>query len=174
MAGGILDTEKKSFNGTFDYAGSCGIANCPNTKLPASQSTPTDKSFYILYGSLILLCVLSILITIFFMDNISDDDENNVEKENEQEEGDQNKKIDVGKRFVEELKSLIKLYSKIDVWLIFPLTFYTGFEVTFVWFEYSRVSILLNVFQMISYELLIFNRLLLRVYWVLIMLDGLI
>jgi hypothetical protein len=76
------------------------------------------------------------------MDNISDDDEDEDVEKNEQEKVEQKKKIDIGKRFIEELKSLVKLYSKLDVWLLFPLTFYTGFEVTFVWFEYSRVSLL--------------------------------
>jgi hypothetical protein len=77
------------------------------------------------------------------MDNISDDDDDGINdvQNNEQEKKDQKKKLDIGKRFIEEIKSLIKLYSKIDVWLLFPLTFYTGFEVTFVWFEYSRVSL---------------------------------
>ena len=76
------------------------------------------------------------------MDNISDDDEDEDVEKNEQVKVEQKKKIDIGKRYIEELKSLVKLYSKLDVWLLFPLTFYTGFEVTFVWFEYSRVSLL--------------------------------
>jgi hypothetical protein len=50
-------------------------------------------------------------------------------------------KINIGKRFINEFSNLAKLYSQFDVWLLFPLTFYYGFEMTYVWFEYTRVSI---------------------------------
>ena len=45
----------------------------------------------------------------------------------------------IGKRFKAEIISLLKLYANIDVWLLLPITFYTGFELTFIWFEFNRV-----------------------------------
>lgn len=92
MTAGILVTEHEYKNSSiiiddendFDYAHSCGQYNCPQTKLPGSLAKPTKKSFAILYGSLLALCILSILTTFFFMDNIKDVDE--------QDEGDSNKK----------------------------------------------------------------------------------
>ena len=65
---------------SYDYARSCGRNNCPNTKLLESNTKPTLKSFYILYASLIGLCLLAILITLFFVDHI-DDDDMNIEKQ---------------------------------------------------------------------------------------------
>jgi hypothetical protein len=32
----------------------------------------------------------------------------------------------------------MRLYLNIDVWLLFPLTIYTGFELTFIWFEFNN------------------------------------
>lgn len=49
-------------------------------------------------------------------------------------------KINLGRRFLNEFSNLAKLYSQFDVWLLFPLTFYYGFEMTYVWFEYTRVT----------------------------------
>jgi hypothetical protein len=46
----------------------------------------------------------------------------------------------IGKRFKAEVISLLKLYANIDVWLLLPVTVYTGFELTFIWFEFNRVN----------------------------------
>jgi hypothetical protein len=73
------------------------------------------------------LCTLSLLITLIFMDNLKYD--NKTVKE-----------TNIGQRFISEMSNLVKLCTKIDLWLLFPLTFYSGFEITFIWFEYSRVS----------------------------------
>jgi hypothetical protein len=49
------------------------------------------------------------------------------------------KEINIAQRFLNEMSNLLKLCVKIDLWLLFTLTFYSGFEITFIWFEYSRV-----------------------------------
>lgn len=134
LVAAILDTRAptpKSTNASllkndFDYANSCGINNCPLTLLPSSQAKPTDASFYILYAVLVGLCILAILIVIFFMDDIRAKDKDN-------------KNLNLRQRFHNEFSSLFKLYSNIDVWLLLPVTFYSGFELTYIWFDYSRV-----------------------------------
>ncbi len=69
------------------------------------------------------------------MDNIKDDEE----------EVDQTKpKLNIGRKFLEEFSSLAKLGSQLDVWLLLPLSFYSGFEQTYFWFEFSRVTQSLN------------------------------
>jgi hypothetical protein len=135
LVAAILDTRgsssisKSANTSIFDYANSCGINNCPSTLLPSSQAKPTDFSFYILYSVLVGLCILAFLIVLFFMDDLK-------EKEKDQE----NKKLNIRERFNNEFSNLIKLYSNLDVWCLLPVTFYTGFEMTYIWFEYSRVS----------------------------------
>lgn len=58
----------------YDYANNCGAKNCPLTPLPFSQSNPTKSSVYTLYGILIGLIVLSLFITLGFMDSLKDED----------------------------------------------------------------------------------------------------
>ena len=133
----------------FDYANSCGKNNCPDTALPGSLSNITRSSFISLYISLIVLIVASMFVTIFFMDNIKERDESSEENEMESAEernknGAKSKSEDkltlsvIGSRFKNELVSLMKLCLNIDVWLLFPLTIYTGFELTFIWFEFNN------------------------------------
>jgi hypothetical protein len=76
----ILQNESSNLNETqllnlteYDYANSCGINNCPQTLLPPSQSKPTKNSVYALYGTLIGMIALSILVTLFFVDDLSDE-----------------------------------------------------------------------------------------------------
>lgn len=73
----ILQTEKNSTLNTteeiFDYSMYCGANNCPQTPLPKSGSTTIESSVYWLCGSLDILIILSILITLFFMDDIKED-----------------------------------------------------------------------------------------------------
>ena len=45
-----------------------------------------------------------------------------------------------GKRLCTEISSLAAVCSSLDLWLLFPVAFYTGFELTIFWFDYSRVS----------------------------------
>ena len=75
-----------------------------------------------------ILCAISLLVTLIFMDNLKY--ENKTSKD-----------IKIVQRFKNEISNLIKLFIKIDLWLLFSLTFYNGFEITFIWFEYSRVYI---------------------------------
>jgi hypothetical protein len=92
---------------------------------------PTEESFYVLFSVFMILSFFSLLLTLFYMDNVID--ETSDQKQ-------QVEKISFGKRFLNEIYNLAKLYSQFDVWLLFPLTFYYGFEMTYVWFEYSRVN----------------------------------
>ena len=115
----------------YNYEINCGANNCPQTQLNFEKSRPTQTSIYILFGSMILCCLLSIAITFFFMDNISDTEE---EKSNKTRTC-----SIIGKRFKTEIISLLKLYRNIDVWLLLPITVYNGFELTFIWFEFNRV-----------------------------------
>ncbi len=77
MLGSVLVTailKTQDLNGTnstaFDYQSMCGANNCPDFKLPVSSTDPSDSSVYWLLGSLIALCVVAILTTTFFMDNL--------------------------------------------------------------------------------------------------------
>ncbi len=65
----------------FDYANSCGRNNCPSTQIPTSLSKPTRSSFIQLYISLIVLCVLSMIVTLLFMDNIKEEEDHEDEVE---------------------------------------------------------------------------------------------
>jgi hypothetical protein len=57
-------------NSTFDYTRYCGANNCPADILPSSSTTPSRESVYILVGILVTICVIGIINTICFMDNI--------------------------------------------------------------------------------------------------------
>ena len=65
-------------NANYSYSTSCGSFNSPQTPLP--QNDKTDKnSVYWLCGCLDILMVISLLITVFFMDDIKEDtDEINI------------------------------------------------------------------------------------------------
>lgn len=134
----ILDTSNSSINQSnlsvlstdFDYASSCGINNCPSTILPSSQALPTTISFNILYAVLVGFCILAFMIVLFFMDDIKG-----------KNEADDDSALNIAARFKNEFISLAKLYSNLDVWLLLPVTFYSGFELTYIWFEYSRVCL---------------------------------
>lgn len=135
LVGAILNTEKENFDlvknesykvhhdnnitnshEVYDYQASCGISNCPHTRLNHSLSKPTQASIYYLFIALISLIVASMLDTFFFMDNLSyyDDDESSPKE-----------KITLSlivKRFSKEASSLAKTYLNVDIWLMFPLT----------------------------------------------------
>lgn len=63
-------------NATFDYSASCGSLNCPGTPLPESTSKPTLRSIYALFGTLVGATILSIIIVIFFVDNVKYNENN--------------------------------------------------------------------------------------------------
>ena len=127
-----LTNSTLNYNDDYNYKINCGANNCPQTQLNFKKSKPTQTSIYILFGSMILCCLLSIAVTFFFMDNIS---------EAEQEKSNKKKTCSIiGKRFKTELISLLKLYRNIDVWLLLPITVYSGFELTYIWFEFNRVN----------------------------------
>lgn len=127
MVGAILKTQNEISNftnevnitlghGAYDYIASCGINNCPQTRLNHTLSKPTQESIYYLFLALISLIIASMLDTFFFMDNLSyhDDDENSPKE-----------KITLkltAKRFATEASSLVKMYLNVDIWLMFPLT----------------------------------------------------
>jgi hypothetical protein len=47
-------------------------------------------------------------------------------------------------RLKNEFKSLIKLGFNINIWLLIPITIFTGYELTYIWFEFNRVIEFLN------------------------------
>ena len=59
----------------YDYGEKCGVNNCPQTTLNFAQSKPTQASIYALFASLVILCILSIGTTVFFMDNLNEREE---------------------------------------------------------------------------------------------------
>lgn len=71
-----LNETNKNLNTEYDYVKYCGFNNCPKDPLPVTSSKPGLQSVYLLCGALIFLCLLALLITICFVDNISDDDDN--------------------------------------------------------------------------------------------------
>lgn len=78
----IIKTNKnlnynETLNETYDYAAQCGANNCPSTLLPPSDSTPDKDSVYWLSGSMDLLVIIALLISIFFMDNLKDNENDN-------------------------------------------------------------------------------------------------
>ena len=90
----LLLRSKPADEADFDYANSCGLNNCPETKLPGSLSKMTRSSFILLYICLIALCVLSMVVTLLFMDNLKDESESSPEEQNEMQsnENDDDKK----------------------------------------------------------------------------------
>ncbi len=72
----LLDLIRASEDDTYDYANSCGRNNCPSTKLPGTLTNITRPSFIILYISLIVIVLLSMVITGLFMDDIKEESEN--------------------------------------------------------------------------------------------------
>ena len=142
FVGIILKFNNNTLNSTDSF---CGMNNCPSTILHGSK--PTLESFQLFYITLILCCILSIIITYTYLENITYDDQ-----DYEITCFGIGKvilfkyllKFDINKTFIEfrfrqELINLLNLYSNLDVWLLFPITFFTGYEMTFIWFEYSRV-----------------------------------
>ena len=73
--GGILQLKELPMNSTYDYSENCGANNYPQTKLPEAASKPSIQSVYILCGTLVASSVVAIIITILFVDDIRDDDE---------------------------------------------------------------------------------------------------
>ena len=103
----ILKTEEPNFLNNsyvnsslhvYDYENNCGINFCPTTELAASQSKPTTESFIVLYICLVGLCLLAILVTFFFVDDIAEE-EQHVEKQ---------EKLSICK-----FHELLRLYSEI-------------------------------------------------------------
>ena len=74
----IIKTKKNlnlSFNNvsiSYDYVKSCGANNCPQTKLQYFKSSPTEASIQHFYGCLIAIIVLSMIISLCFMDNLQE------------------------------------------------------------------------------------------------------
>ena len=74
----ILKPESKlirKFNHTsitkgFDHKQYCGVNNCANVILPPSKSRPSIQSVYMLCGILLGTIIVSIIITILFVDNV--------------------------------------------------------------------------------------------------------
>ena len=117
----------------YNYARYCGFNNCPADVLPPASSSPTQLSVYILLGLLVLLCFIGMAITAFFMDHI-EIKEPNTDKKPEP------KKENILTKFKVELQNLFSLLQYLDIYLLFPLSFFTGFELTFMWNEFNRVN----------------------------------
>ena len=73
----------------YNYAKYCGYNNCPFDKLPEISSKRSLFSIYLLRAAMMSLCVLSMIVTILFVDNISIIDDK-IEKQ---------KNIPIGKHF---------------------------------------------------------------------------
>ncbi len=73
----------------YNYARYCGYNNCPADKLSEISSKRSLSSIYLLRAAMMSLCVLSMIVTILFVDNISIVDDK-MEKQN---------KIPIGKQF---------------------------------------------------------------------------
>lgn len=158
--GAILQLKDLPANSTYDYAENCGANNYPQTKLPEAASKPSIKSVYILGGTIALSSAIALLVTLFFVDDICEDDESGKPKKRE--------KITLAvfsklfenyplydsflklllflflfcleKDLVQEFANLAKLAKMLDIWLLLPVTFYLGYELTIIWFEYNRVK----------------------------------
>jgi hypothetical protein len=72
--GTILQLKELQVNSTFDYAASCGVRNYPQTPLPDTATRPTRNSIFILFGTIVAACLLAILITLLFVDDVKDDE----------------------------------------------------------------------------------------------------
>ncbi|RMZ96116.1 UNC93 [Brachionus plicatilis] len=139
--GTILKLKDLPVNSTFNYASSCGVNNCPGTKLPESASKPSVSSVYGLCATINGACILSILIAFFFVDDLKYD-----ENMNKIERG----KIGIQKiifKFKNEFQNLFDLFKQLKIWLLMPIAVFLGYELTFMWFEFHRsfVSCLKNV-----------------------------
>ena len=73
--GAILQLKDIPVNSTFNYAENCGANNCPYTKLPEAASKPSLTSTYALCGTLNASCLLAIIITALFVDDLKYDDD---------------------------------------------------------------------------------------------------
>ncbi len=182
-----------SANGSspFNYAATCGANNCPTYELAKSSTDPSTTSVYELLASLIGLCLLAILITILFMDNLpstiytktmvggnetrqraeetsastttaSDDDADDAKQPRITPKRirksspfrliilipliiynvlDNSKKVEL---FKNEIKNLKQMSKSVDLFLLLPITAYSGFELTILWTEFNRVSPITN------------------------------
>lgn len=70
----ILKTKESAIisNNTFNYLLNCASNTCPDTKLQMETSKPNLLSVYGLCGALFCLCIIAIIISAIFMDNISE------------------------------------------------------------------------------------------------------
>ena len=122
-----LGSNQTLFNYTqsdqYDYQKYCGFNNCPSDKLPAVSSKTSLLTVYILCIVLICLCILSILITIALVDNIGN-----------------KTKTRINKMIKEEILNIFNLTKSVDLYLLIPIAIYSGFELTFMWSEFNRVS----------------------------------
>ncbi len=71
---GILEVEELPMNTTFDYALSCGMNNCPDTRLPDATSEPSLNSIYNLFATLIGATLIALAIGLLFVDDLKYDD----------------------------------------------------------------------------------------------------
>ncbi len=78
----VLQTVDIPTNTTFDFVSSCGVNNCPDTKLQESSSSPSLSSVYTLVGILVAINVVGIISTIIFMDDIPLNEDENDQKVN--------------------------------------------------------------------------------------------
>ena len=135
----ILKPQSKQYGSTYsiknesyDYARYCGFNNCPNTQLPDVSSKSTSNSIYALIGTMMFLCILSIFVTLIFVDDISltiDDEIERIQKKS------------VGQMLKHEFFNLFNLTKSVDFYLLIPIGIYAGFELTFIWVEFNRAFV---------------------------------
>lgn len=135
----FVDLFNTSLSESYDYARYCGFNNCPSDPLPPASSSPTQASVYTLLGLLVLVCLISMVITILFMDHIE-------MNEGSSDENTESKRETTAAKFKNELLNLFGLLRYLDIYLLFPLSIFTGFELTFMWNEFNRVSFLFNIY----------------------------
>jgi hypothetical protein len=143
-------------NATYDYGAHCGVNNCPNTKLPISSS-PTEDSIRLLCGVLVAICIVGIVNTIVFLDDLemTPDESKDCRKSDEQTSKfskicnsylktcpgslDFHFLILAGSKFNDELKNMFELSKRLDIYLLLPMSIFTGFELTYLWNEINKV-----------------------------------
>jgi len=128
----FLTTEPlEKSNTTFNYTQYCGAKYCRENPLPKSASEPSRSAVYKLCGVMIAILACGLLTGILFVDNI--------QKKEPKTDALNRKKKNCCTRliisFKKQFSGLYKLFQNVDVYLLCPLTVYTGFEVTILWTE---------------------------------------
>ncbi len=112
----------------------CGYYNCPDDEfLKNDNSKTSQESIYILIGTLIGFCLISILITLIFVDNVKIiNNDGALEKK---------KRSSISQMLKQEFLNIFILTKTVDFYLLIPLAVYAGYELTFMWAEFNRAFV---------------------------------